>query len=214
MVKIFGLTALCGIMAAGMFGFYMCTVLEKRSGISHRRRMLLWETGIPVFVGIAFLFMQSYGYSFWKTERYLILLYALPVIACIDHKEKKIPNRLLVVLGSVRCVILAGEILAYTVFWKEFFLHALSGAAGSFLLMMVAYYISRKAVGLGDVKLFTITGLYLGFSLNYLVLFLSLFYAAVYALWNMARKKLTVKDEIAFGPFVSAGLWTLLLLGF
>ena len=79
--------------------------------------------------------------------------------------------------------------------------------------MMAAWFISRKKLGLGDVKLLTITGLYLGFSLNYMVLFLSLVFAALWGVWNVWRKKMDVKDSVAFAPFITAGLFTALILG-
>lgn len=213
MVENGGLTILCAVAAAGGWGWFAVQELEKRGYISRQKRLHLWGAGIPVFIGIAFLF-KEYGYSYWKMQRYLILLYALPVLAWIDKKEKKLPNQILGVLALIRCVILVGEIASYTALWEEFLAHAFLGAAFSFVLMMAAYYISKKAIGMGDVKLLAIMGFYLGFSLNYTVLFVSLLFAAAYAVWNMLRKKLEAKDEIAFAPFVSAGLWLVLLVGF
>ena len=185
----------------------------KREGISgEKKNRRLWAIGAVLYIGAAFLFAY-YGYSFWKRERYYILLCTLPVLALTDRMERRIPNRFLLILGILRIFILAGEIAAYPLLWTDFTAHACTGAAGSFILVMAAWFISRKKLGLGDVKLLTITGLYLGFSLNYMVLFLSLVFAALWDVWNVWRKKMDVKDSVAFAPFITAGLFTALILG-
>ena len=117
------------------------------------------------------------------------------------------------ILAILRLLILAGEIISYPLLWTDFMAHACGGAAGSFLLMMAAWFLSRKKIGLGDVKLLTVMGFYLGFSLNYIILFLSLIFAALWGVWNVWRKKMDVKDTVAFAPFITAGLFTALILG-
>ncbi|MDU5293932.1 A24 family peptidase [Eisenbergiella porci] len=160
----------------------------------------------------AFLF-EYYGYSLWKKVRYDVLLCALPVLSLTDRKDRRIPNHFLVILAILRLLILAGEIISYPLLWTDFMAHACGGAAGSFLLMMAAWFLSRKKIGLGDVKLLTVMGFYLGFSLNYIILFLSLIFAALWGVWNVWRKKMDVKDTVAFAPFITAGLFTALILG-
>lgn len=185
----------------------------KRDGIAEEKNKIwLWIAGSVLYTGAAFLFTY-YGYTLWKKERYYILLCALPVLALTDRKERRIPNRFLIILGILRIFILAGEIAAYPLLWTDFIAHACVGAAGSFFLMMAAWFISRKKLGLGDVKLFTITGFYLGFSLNYIVLFISLVFAALWGAWNVLRKKMDLKDSVAFAPFITAGLFAALILG-
>lgn len=213
MVESYVTIVFCAVLTAGGFGCFMTHDLEKKENVPHKRALLIWGVSVPVFIGIAF-WLKGYGYSSWKILRYLFILYALPVLAYIDGKDRKIPNRILGVLALLRCAILIGETMTYATLWKEVLFHTIAGGVGSFLLMMVAYYISRKAIGLGDVKLFTVMGFYLGFSLNYIVLFFSLIFAALYSVWSIFRKKLKAKDEIAFGPFVALGLWAALLLGF
>lgn len=185
----------------------------KREGISEEKKNIwLWAVGAMLYMGAAFLFAY-YGYSPWKRERYFILLCALPVLALTDRKDRRIPNRFLLILGILRMLILAGEIASYPLLWTDFAAHACGGAAGSFFLMMAAWFISRKKLGLGDVKLLTVMGFYLGFSLNYIVLFISLVFAALWGVWNVWKKKMDVKDSVAFAPFITAGLFAALILG-
>ena len=63
----------------------------KREGISgEKKNRRLWAIGAVLYIGAAFLFAY-YGYSFWKRERYYILLCTLPVLALTDRMERRIP---------------------------------------------------------------------------------------------------------------------------
>lgn len=203
--------------AAAIFTAFLMVIISfrffKEEGLRPEKRLIwLWAVAALLYIGAAFLF-YAYGYSLWKKERYYIMICALPVLAFSDMKRRRIPNRYLLILCVLRLFVLVGEITAYPHLWTDFLIHACGGAAGSFFLMTAAYFLSRKKIGLGDVKLLTVTGAYLGFSLNYIVLFLSLVFAALWGLWNIWRKKLDMKDSVAFAPFVTAGLLAALLLG-
>ena len=80
-------------------------------------------------------------------------------------------------------------------------------------VFLTAYVISRRAVGMGDVKLVAVIGTYLGFRVNYFVMLAALVLSAVYGGGMVLRKKKGMKDEIAFGPFVAVGTLMVLLIG-
>ena len=62
-------------------------------------------------------------------------------------------------------------------------------------------------------KLLTVMGFYLGFSLTYAVLLLSLIFAAAWGLWNVWKKRVKMRDFMPFAPFLLAGLTAALGLG-
>ena len=177
------------------------------------KRAVILTGIVAAYFGIALLF-EVYGYSFWKKERYFILLCALFFLAEGDRRERRIPNRGLAILAILRLAVLAGEIASYPGLWQDFMLHAFGGAAASFFLMIVAFFLYREKIGMGDVKLLTVMGFYLGFSLTYIVLLLSLVIAAVWGLWNIWKKRVKMKDFVPFAPFLMAGLTVALGLGF
>ena len=80
--------------------------------------------------------------------------------------------------------------------------------------MFFAYVISRHEIGMGDVKLFALAGIYLGTSITYLLILVSLILAALYGVIKIVRRRLNAKDEIAFAPFVAVGAFIVLGMGF
>ena len=67
------------------------------------------------------------------------------------------------------------------------------------------HYISKKGIGMGDVKLISVIGFYTGTAVLYAIIVFSLIACIVYSLIQMARKKVTAKSFVAFGPFVAIG---------
>lgn len=212
MVGKFCISIAAALLTAAVMGVASGKYLETRAEYEKKKNLLILGVCALLLAGAAVLF-ADYGYSFWKMEKYFILLYGMIPIAMIDRKEQKIPNQILAVLCMLRLLVLLAELVTYPALWLEFVKHAATGAAGSFVLMMLAYYVAKGAIGLGDVKLVTTMGLFLGFSQNYLVLFVALLYAAGFGIVKLLRKRLGIKDTVAFGPFVAAALWTVLLLG-
>lgn len=187
-------------------------LLTEAQGPENRKMAVGMILCMAAVAGAAFLFHQ-YGYGFWKQMKYFVILCGVLLAAYADQKERRIPNRFLLILCGIRVILLTAEIIAWPTLWSDFLTHALGGAVGSFLLMLAAWYLSRRSIGLGDVKLLTVTGSFLGFSLNYISLFLGLLFAAIYGVTRVLRKKIKIRDEIAFAPFLAAGIWAALLIG-
>ena len=172
---------------------------------------------VVVYLAAAVLFVflfADYGYGPLKVVRYCLLMGGLVPIAYEDYREQKIPNRWLFVLAAIRGALFAAEALLYPSAAYENLKFTLFGAAAGGILLFVAYVISRHGIGMGDVKLFAVIGMYLGAELTYIVIIASLLIAAVYAMAKVVAKKLQVKDEIAFAPFIAIGTILILGLGF
>ena len=82
------------------------------------------------------------------------------------------------------------------------------------ILFLIAYFLSRKSIGLGDVKLAAVLGWYLGLALIWWDLVVGLFLAGLYSVVQLVRKKLNLKDSIPLVPFLAAGTILVVLLGF
>jgi prepilin signal peptidase PulO-like enzyme (type II secretory pathway) len=160
-----------------------------------------------------FLFYR-YDYHWTKILRYLCLTGFMLVLAVIDHEKSIVPNKLLVAMLVIRAVLLVIEVAVYPVYWKEKMISAVGGMLVGLILFLLAYVLSRKSIGLGDVKLAAVLGWYLGLSLIWWDLVAGLLLAGIYSVVQLARKKLSMKDSIPLVPFLAAGTILILLLGF
>ena len=167
-----------------------------------------------VLMGVAAGVMFSeYGYLPSKCIRYMILICGICVIAYIDKTSQIIPNFILIALLVVRTVLLVIDLILYTDAWQTILLSTFGGMILGFIIFMIAYLLSRKGIGLGDVKLVAVIGYYLGASALYGVIILSLLSCVIYTGVQMIRKKLKLKDEVAFGPFLAIGTVLGILMG-
>lgn len=180
--------------------------------VMDRNRALILVLCMAGCVGMTWIFSQYY-YGPLKSIRYLLLLAMLWPIARKDAKEKIIPNRWLFYILACRMVLFVAEIVCFPDLWLENVAFTFFGGVISGAVFLVAYVISRHAVGMGDVKLFAVIGLCLGFRTTYLVMVMSLILSAFYGVGMVLRKKKSMKDEIAFGPFIAAGTFIILFIG-
>ena len=99
-------------------------------------------------------------------------------------------------------------------YWLDILKSAGGGMLLGFLIFFLARIFSRKSVGMGDVKLAAVLGWYLGGSLIWFDIVVSLSLAALYSIVQLILKKLNMKDSIPLAPFFSVGTILILLLGF
>ena len=62
------------------------------------------------------------------------------------------------------------------------------------------------AFGGGDIRLTAACGIFLGWKLNLLALFLAVMGGGIYGMWLLATKRKGKKDHFAFGPFLCVGM--------
>ena len=86
-----------------------------------------------------------------------------------------------------------------------------------FLLMYSVHYVSYKlfrvnSLGMGDIKLSTISTIWLGIELNLFSLCISFLLSAIYSLSRKITKKLQPFHQYPFAPFLSIGIFSSWLL--
>ena len=153
------------------------------------------------------------GFSLMKTAGYLALLYFLPYLAWVDGKQRIVPGNILKWMFFFRLSVLVAGVFCYRGAGMELVLSALGGLFAGGGIMLLAYVISRKGVGAGDVKLMAVVGLYMGSANIYAVLLLSFFLAAAYGVAGMLLHKIRLKDEIACLSFAAAACLCIMLIG-
>lgn len=155
----------------------------------------------------------AFSYSVWKILRYLILFAALFLIAWIDHDSKRIPNKILKALMVIRGILFIPEWLTYPGLGTAMLLSIGMGALLGGGMFLMAHFISKGGVGMGDVKLFAVIGCYVGSGSIMSVAFLSALSGAVYSISMLLLKKIKLKEEIPFAPFIFVGTMLTMVLG-
>ena len=121
-----------------------------------------------------------------------VWLSILGIIAYIDMKELRIPNKLLLLLLLLYPLMLSNRS------WVDSMIGGFMGG-GVFLLAALLW---PGKVGLGDVKMMAIIGLYMGKETIMECIIVSLFLAALFGMTMLLRKKIDKTMGIPFAPFV------------
>ncbi|MCM1161039.1 MAG: A24 family peptidase [Roseburia sp.] len=198
------------IIASSLSGI-LAWILGYKTYIKEKK---IWRLLLYICIGAAAgAVFHVYGWLPSKVVRYLILIYGMLLIAHIDYKNHIIPNQLLLCLLGIRFVLLIIELISYSNAVIELLSSAFGGMFIGFFIFLIAYYISKKGIGMGDVKLIAVIGFYTGASVLYGIMIISLLCCVVYSVVQLIRRKLTTKDFVAFGPFVAIGTVLALFLG-
>jgi leader peptidase (prepilin peptidase)/N-methyltransferase len=128
--------------------------------------------------------------------KYITLLLIFMVISVTDIKYRIIPN-IVIVFGLVTGTLF--------LFLLPFPWSYVTGAAACAVFMLLIYIISRGGTGEGDVKLALVAGMYLGWPLGAVFLFLAYLAGGIAALLLIISKKLDRKSAMPFGPFLAFG---------
>ena len=160
-----------------------------------------WKVALVTLL-LIILLLYFFGVS-EKFFLYSILSIILTMEAFVDIKAKILPNSLNfagfligIVYTYITCIrdIYAG---------LDLLLGMITGAGVFLLIALFALIVYRReGMGLGDVKLMGMLGLFFGFTNIIQIFILSFFVAAVISIILLATKIKKTTDYIAFGPFI------------
>jgi leader peptidase (prepilin peptidase) / N-methyltransferase len=133
----------------------------------------------------------------------------LIVVSFIDLQHQIIPD------GLVISILLLGALNAFyqiAVLNEPWYIFVIGMIAASLPLFLLGL-LFPDSLGGGDVKLMAAAGLFLGWKLILLALFLGNFVALFYVIVLIILRKFNRSTPIPFGPFLSIGMICSLLLG-
>lgn len=142
----------------------------------------------------------AYGYWLLGLGRDLLgFLLGISYLASItpgDIRERMIPDRTTAAFVIIFAVfVLSGGDRAEII-------DAIVGAAAGFVLLGLPYLIRHNSIGMGDVKVLAACGVIYG-ALGVISLLLRAFAAIlIYCIIQLLRRKITLKSEIPFAPFL------------
>lgn len=134
-------------------------------------------------------------YEMQQSVLELILLIGLFRIAWVDYKTKMIEIEWLIAMGifGILGVVVSKD-------WEMLRQACMGLMVGMGILIYAG--VSKESIGFGDGWLFVITGIYLGFIKNGILLLASLFFLGIFSVCCLILKKVQKADRIAFAPFV------------
>ena len=122
------------------------------------------------------------------------------------YRERLIPNFLICVLLIARVAFLGCNLISDPEYWRSILLYPLIGAGIGGVILAVAMLLSRKGVGMGDVKLFITIGAYVGSMEIIATLFYTFVVSAVVGIVLLLMKKVKLRDSVPMAPFAFAGV--------
>lgn len=173
--------------------------------------------GLTSLVFILLYFKFSISVEFLAT---IILSSILICVAFIDYDLKIIPNEF-IIAGMLSGAVLFTYNFFYQVSmygdraWYNPIIGIVSGAGFLLLIAVVGsiVYKTDDAMGMGDVKLLAVVGLFLGWRLTLVALLLTVILAALTSLVLILLKKINGKSSVPFGPFIAIGTFIAILYG-
>jgi leader peptidase (prepilin peptidase)/N-methyltransferase len=128
------------------------------------------------------------------------------LLGVVDLRERRLPNRVLLPGTGLAVLLLTGAALVSDR-WDDLG-RGLLAALACFGLLLVMALISPSGLGMGDVKLVALTGLYLGW-LGWPVVLVGLFLGflaqGLLGLGLLAARRAGLRTDLPFGPALLAG---------
>lgn len=124
------------------------------------------------------------------------------VVAFTDWQRLIIPN--LVLLVSFAAAVLLSSLSGVGALVGSLLSSLISFAAALVILLSGDYVFRKKTMGFGDVKLAAVIGIYIGWKLFLLVLWVSSIIGAVYGLFLILFLRKPADTKLPFGTFVAA----------
>ena len=206
--------------------FWLCTVIpvavlcpvgvwycawyfrSKEEQLSKKRLVMLSAVSAAVLLALAVFFSLTALPHEWTAHVMLrtfgVLIFSW-FAAVIDLKYKVIPNKLTLCMLILGVISIGIEIAAEPAYWKATLLNALIGAGIAGGIFLLANLISRNGLGMGDVKLMALIGLYLGLEGALGAAMWAMVTAAVTGGILMIIRKAKLKTELALAPFFFLG---------
>jgi len=135
---------------------------------------------------------------------YLAIVILLAAAAIIDIRKKRIPDKL-VLAGTV-----AGLAFVLIDPQREF-LNSILGGVTAGLVLLLIHYITKGGLGLGDVKLFGCSGIFLGFESTVSAMLISAILSGLFSMVLICLNPDNKKREIPFAPFILAGVLAVII---
>ncbi|MBE6062358.1 MAG: prepilin peptidase [Clostridium butyricum] len=134
------------------------------------------------------------------TLKYCMLVSLLIVISIIDYNTQNVYS-ITILVGVVISSLFI--LIQYILYDQSSFNFILGGIIGALIIGLVVF--ATKGMGEGDIEIAGICGLFIGYKIIFLSLFIAIIVGGIFAIGILLLKVKEAKDKIAFGPFIAIG---------
>jgi len=176
-----------------------------------KNKILYLSFAVLAVTGLITVFQSIYSLELIAQVKLLTLILIILPVAAIDLRVQKIPNQFMLVALIIRLIIYIPEfIISVSRGWATLKDNLLGAVviAGFFLVLLLAF---KNSIGMGDIKLFAIMGLYQGLWGAINSVFFSLVVSFFVSILLLISKKKGRRDTISFGPSILLG--TIIAIG-
>jgi leader peptidase (prepilin peptidase)/N-methyltransferase len=152
--------------------------------------------------------------SLWVVPAYLAYSFVIVLLTITDIDTKLLPNRILLPGTVVSGSLLVVGSIATGSGWD--LVRGIAAGAVYFVIMLILALVARGALGMGDVKLAFLIGLFVGYlGWGYLVIagLGAFILGGVVSIVLLAARRVSRKDSIPFGPFLTSASVLAIVVG-
>lgn len=171
-----------------------------------RSKVLYLIFAVLVSALLIVLFQTTYRDSTLIHQmKIMTLVLSILPMAAVDYRVHKIPNPFVLTALVFRIAFYVAELIISSSAAVETLKDNLIGAAiiGIFFLLILLVF--KNSIGMGDIKLFALMGLYQGVWGAVNSVFFSLVVSFFFSVFLLIAKRKGRKDQIAFGPSILVG---------
>lgn len=172
---------------------------------------------VEFFTGLIFVLVAAYVLDFtlydWINTVFLLIFSCfLVVIFVYDLKYYLVPDK--IIYPAIIITLIYDIYISFVIGDWSLLTSSIIAAliAGGFFLFLILISKGRW-MGMGDLKIGILIGLFFGLPQLFVVLFLAFLFGAAVSIILLISKKKTLKSEIPFGPFLSGATFVVLFLG-
>jgi leader peptidase (prepilin peptidase)/N-methyltransferase len=168
---------------------------------------------VELVCGVAFVVMLGHAWAY--SSFILVGMFWVSLVIFVMDMETRLVSEVMVLMLLILGVgwqLAVGPAVAGQASWQ--LVPNLAGLAFGVISIGGLWLFSKgRGMGFGDVEIAAAMGLFLGWPKIILVLWIAFVGGGAVGCWLLAVSKRDRKSEIAFGPFLIAGMWAALVWG-
>lgn len=213
-------SAVIGALMLSVLFYLTLHILDKRAALGLERkgsricsRPVYIVGGGTILAWLIICLTRSESLTLTQQILTISIVWGLEVLTVTDWMKQTIPNQFLLLLMMIWATVTGLYIILDINSGMALLFQSLAGALMGGAIFLLCYFLSRKQLGAGDVKLVFVMGLFLTGQRIMGAIFYGVILCCIFSVIQLCRKKIGMKDGVPLVPFLYIGtLVTLFIL--